>query len=102
MPLGAGVNGKILGEDAAAGERPAHFLDQQAAAGRANLVETTEKCFLPDRVARHAVQVVETDQVQGLQPLEACGSFLFQPAEMHNGQTYNGFHRDEPPGILRR
>ena len=31
-----------------------------------------------------------------------AGSFLFQPGEMQNGQTYNGFHRDEPPGILKR
>jgi citronellol/citronellal dehydrogenase len=31
-----------------------------------------------------------------------AGSFLFQPGEMRNGQTFNGFHRDEPPGILRR
>ena len=31
-----------------------------------------------------------------------AGSFLFQPGEMHNGRTFNGFHRDEPPEILRR
>ena len=31
-----------------------------------------------------------------------AGSFLFQPGEMQNGQTFNGFHRDEPPEILKR
>ena len=31
-----------------------------------------------------------------------AGSFLFQPGEMRNSQTFNGFHRDEPPGILKR
>ena len=31
-----------------------------------------------------------------------AGSFLFQPGEMRNGHTFNGFHRDEPPGILKR
>ena len=30
-----------------------------------------------------------------------AGSFLFQPGEMNNGETFNGFHRDEPPGILK-
>lgn len=31
-----------------------------------------------------------------------AGSFLFQPGEMHNARTFNGFHRDEPPVILKR
>ena len=31
-----------------------------------------------------------------------AGSFLFQPGEMRNSVTFNGFHRDEPPGILTR
>lgn len=31
-----------------------------------------------------------------------AGSFLFQPGEMRNSRTFNGFHRDEPPGILKR
>lgn len=31
-----------------------------------------------------------------------AGSFLFQPGDMRNSQTFNGFHRDEPPGILKR
>ncbi len=31
-----------------------------------------------------------------------AGSFLFQPGEMRNSERYNGFHRDEPPGILKR
>ncbi len=31
-----------------------------------------------------------------------AGSFLFQPGEMRNSRTFNGFHRDEPPGILER
>lgn len=29
-------------------------------------------------------------------------SFLFEPEPMKNSITFNGFHRDEPPGILRR
>ena len=29
-------------------------------------------------------------------------SFLFTPEPMRNSFTFNGFHRDEPPGILRR
>lgn len=31
-----------------------------------------------------------------------AGSFLFQPREARNVVTFNGFHRDEPPGLLRR
>lgn len=31
-----------------------------------------------------------------------AGSFLFQPGEMRNARTFNGFHRDEPPAILKR
>jgi citronellol/citronellal dehydrogenase len=31
-----------------------------------------------------------------------ASSFLFQPEEMRNSRTFNGFHRDEPPGILER
>lgn len=31
-----------------------------------------------------------------------AGSFLFQPGEMRHSRTFNGFHRDEPPGILKR
>lgn len=31
-----------------------------------------------------------------------AGSFLFQPDEARNVATYNGFHRDEPPGLLKR
>lgn len=30
-----------------------------------------------------------------------AGSFLFQPKDMRNGRTFNGFHRDEPPGMLK-
>jgi citronellol/citronellal dehydrogenase len=29
-----------------------------------------------------------------------AGSFLFQPGEPRNVALYNGFHRDEPPGLL--
>ena len=31
-----------------------------------------------------------------------AGSFLFQPGEPRNGQTFNGFHRDQPPQLLGR
>jgi citronellol/citronellal dehydrogenase len=31
-----------------------------------------------------------------------AGSFLFQPGEPRNTRTFNGFHRDEPPGLLKR
>lgn len=31
-----------------------------------------------------------------------AGSFLFQPGEARNIRTFNGFHRDEPPGLLDR
>lgn len=31
-----------------------------------------------------------------------AGSFLFQPGEPRNIRTFNGFHRDEPPGLLKR
>jgi len=29
-----------------------------------------------------------------------AGSFLFQPGPVRNPQTYNGFHRDQPPKLL--
>jgi len=31
-----------------------------------------------------------------------AGSFLFQPEAARNVHTFNGFHRDEPPGLLDR
>jgi len=31
-----------------------------------------------------------------------AGSFLFQPDAARNVKTFNGFHRDEPPGLLER
>lgn len=31
-----------------------------------------------------------------------AGSFLFQPEAPRNIGTFNGFHRDEPPGLLKR
>lgn len=31
-----------------------------------------------------------------------AGSFLFQPGAPRNIRTFNGFHRDEPPGLLQR
>jgi citronellol/citronellal dehydrogenase len=31
-----------------------------------------------------------------------AGSFLFQPGEARNVRTFNGFHRDERPGLLER
>ncbi len=31
-----------------------------------------------------------------------AGSFLFRPGEAGNVRTFNGFHRDQPPKLLRR